>query len=122
MKITEHFDSDEFACHDGTPYPLDTVEDGTGIPTGYWAILCPQQSLPVRQFTWGESRLTPLCQTLEAIRAELQKVTPTAPAAAQPAPQVLPLTPSPAPYFAANPSANSGPVLAAIRQPERTPT
>lgn len=26
MKITDHFDSDEFGCHDGTPYPDFLVE------------------------------------------------------------------------------------------------
>lgn len=40
MKITAHFDSREFDCHDGTPYPPD----------------------------WIESRLKPLCHALEALR------------------------------------------------------
>lgn len=54
MKITEHFDSDEFACHDRrtdpptiTPYPLDEP-DGDG--------------------TWQDTRLTPLCSVLEVVR------------------------------------------------------
>jgi hypothetical protein len=59
MPITQHFALDEFACHDGTPYPIDTVEDGTGIPTNW----TPSQQ------TWFYSRLTPLCLTLETIRA-----------------------------------------------------
>lgn len=40
MKITEHFDSKEFDCKDGTPYP-------------------PK---------WIETRLRPLCEALEALR------------------------------------------------------
>ena len=38
--MTEHFSAAEFACRDGTPYPAE----------------------------WLESRLLPLCETLEAIR------------------------------------------------------
>lgn len=41
MKITDNFKRIEFDCHDGTPYPEE----------------------------WIESRLKPLCQALEAIRA-----------------------------------------------------
>ena len=41
MKITEHFDSDEFGCHDGTPYPPEWIED----------------------------RLRPLCEMIEIIRS-----------------------------------------------------
>lgn len=40
MKITPNFSSDEFACHDDTPYPRD----------------------------WIESRLVPLCETLQVLR------------------------------------------------------
>jgi len=40
-QITEHFTLEEFACHDGTPYPQEWVAD----------------------------RLTPLCQMLEVVRA-----------------------------------------------------
>lgn len=49
--ITPHFSAEEFACHDGTPYPLAQVdgEDPAGRP-------------------WGESRLGPLCVVLEAVR------------------------------------------------------
>lgn len=43
MKITEHFSVEEFACRDGTPYPAE----------------------------WIETRLRPLCEALEVIRAEL---------------------------------------------------
>lgn len=43
MKITEHFDSNEFSCKNGTKYPE----------------------------AWIESRLRPLCNALEAIRARL---------------------------------------------------
>ncbi len=41
MKVTPHFDTAEFACHDGTPYPDE----------------------------WVAERLTPLCEALEVIRA-----------------------------------------------------
>jgi len=41
MQITEHFDSDEFSCHDGTDYPKE----------------------------WIDSKLKPLCGDLECIRA-----------------------------------------------------
>lgn len=42
-KVTDHFDSDEFRCHDGTAYPV----------------------------AWRTSRLLPLCEVLEEIRAEV---------------------------------------------------
>ena len=42
MKVTEHFDSTEFDCHDGTSYPKD----------------------------WIDSRLFPLCTELEVVRKE----------------------------------------------------
>jgi hypothetical protein len=53
LPITAHFGLDEFACHDGTPYPINCVDDED--PTGR---------------TWLESRLKPLCDLLEAIRDE----------------------------------------------------
>jgi hypothetical protein len=53
VKITEHFDSDEFACHDGTPYPMLAVDE-----------------LDPHGLVWGETRLRLLCETLEVIRAE----------------------------------------------------
>lgn len=43
MKVTEHFDSTEFDCHDGTKYPKE----------------------------WVASRLKPLCMWLEELRAWL---------------------------------------------------
>lgn len=52
MKITEHFSLSEFACRDGTDYPIDRIDEVTGK-------------------TWLESRLKPLCDTLEVIRAKL---------------------------------------------------
>lgn len=45
MKITTHFTLLEFACRDGTPYPT----------------------------RWIESRLYPLCETLETIRTRVGK-------------------------------------------------
>jgi hypothetical protein len=51
--ITAHFGVEEFACHDGTPYPVNCVDDED--PNGR---------------TWLETRLKPLCDTLEIIRAE----------------------------------------------------
>mgnify|MGYP001580031999 CR=1 FL=1 len=44
MKITPHFSAEEFACRDGTPYPS----------------------------AWIGSRLRPLCELLEIIRADLE--------------------------------------------------
>lgn len=61
--ITDHFSVEEFACHDGQVYPVDTVEDGSGMPTG-WAVPGGQPG------TWRWTRLQPLCETLEVIRAE----------------------------------------------------
>src|SRR5574342_415860 len=43
MKVTEHFDSSEFNCRDGTIYPIE----------------------------WIEERLLPLCRVLETIRARV---------------------------------------------------
>lgn len=43
MQITEHFNREEFDCHDGTPYPKE----------------------------WIEPRLKPLCEALEIIRKKL---------------------------------------------------
>lgn len=43
MKVTPHFDDVEFACHDGTPYPAE----------------------------WVQERLLPLCTDLEIIRADV---------------------------------------------------
>jgi hypothetical protein len=61
MKITDHFDSDEFTCHDGISYPLDNAEDGSGIPTG-WTVPAGSPN------TWQFSRLLPLCLMNEVIR------------------------------------------------------
>lgn len=43
MRVTPHFDSDEFDCHDGSDYPADRID----------------------------SHLRPLCEALEVIRDEL---------------------------------------------------
>lgn len=51
MLITEHFDSDEFACKDGTGYPLLALDE-----------------FDARGRNWQDTRLLPLCQTLEIIR------------------------------------------------------
>lgn len=59
--VTPHFSVEEFICHDGTPYPVDNVEDGTGVPTGWIGAI---------DSSWLQTRLMPLCLTLEAIRAE----------------------------------------------------
>lgn len=49
IRITPHFMLDEFACKDGTPYPVERLElDGVT--------------------TWRESRLLPLAWTCETIR------------------------------------------------------
>ena len=48
--VTQHFMIDEFACHDGTPYPVDQPDDEA-----------PGSA-------WLQSRLHPLCETLELIR------------------------------------------------------
>lgn len=52
--VTPHFSVEEFACKDGTAYPVDRVDDED-----------PQHR------TWLVTRLTPLCETLEAIRGGL---------------------------------------------------
>lgn len=48
MPVTAHFYVSEFACHDGTPYPIGAIDDDGR--------------------TWFEARLLPLCETLEVIR------------------------------------------------------
>lgn len=50
-QISEHFRLSEFACHNGSAYPVDLVQPEDGK-------------------TWGEARLMPLVATLEAIRSE----------------------------------------------------
>lgn len=65
IQITPRFYADEFDCHDGMAYPLDRPEDGTGLPSGL--VILPGSEF----YTWRYTRLTPLCQTLEVIRAEL---------------------------------------------------
>lgn len=50
--VTEHFTAEEFACHDGTPYPISQIDTETNDGRCWWA-----------------TRLWPLCETLEAIRA-----------------------------------------------------
>ncbi|MEO9196781.1 MAG: hypothetical protein ABI445_24245 [Polyangia bacterium] len=54
-QLTEHFTLQEFACHDGTPYPAYTIDEED----------------PARR-TWLESRLLPLAETLEVIRGALE--------------------------------------------------
>jgi hypothetical protein len=51
IPVTEHFTIDEFACHDGTPYPISQPDDED--PQGR---------------TWLGARLKLLCDTLEVIR------------------------------------------------------
>jgi hypothetical protein len=51
MLVTDHFRLSEFACHDGTPYPAKDVDDED-----------PAHGL------WLETRLVPLCRTLEVVR------------------------------------------------------
>lgn len=53
-KVTEHFTVEEFTCHDGTPYPVDNVDDEVA-----WV---------GQPHTWYETRLVPLCTMLEVIR------------------------------------------------------
>lgn len=48
--ISAHFALEEFACHDGTPYPVDQPDD------------------EAPGMTWKNSRLAPLLDTLEVIR------------------------------------------------------
>lgn len=72
MKITDHFDSTEWTCKDGTLYPLDRLEDGAGIPTGW----TPPADKPR---TWQWTRLYPEALMLEVVRAaaiEKYKLTP----------------------------------------------
>lgn len=50
LPVTQHFSVDEFACRDGSAYPVELTDAGDGR-------------------TWFEARLVPLCQMLEVIRA-----------------------------------------------------
>jgi hypothetical protein len=50
--VTAHFDVEEFACRSGDPYPVSEHDADTGDGR-----------------TWLETRLRPLCETLEMIRA-----------------------------------------------------
>jgi hypothetical protein len=52
IPISEHFTLAEFACHDGTPYPVDQIDEDD-----------------LQGRTWFETRLAPLVGTLESIRA-----------------------------------------------------
>ncbi len=52
IPVTEHFSIAEFACHDSTPYPISCVDQDTNDGR-----------------TWLQTRLLPLCQTLEVVRA-----------------------------------------------------
>ena len=54
MNVTEHFSLEEFACKDSTPYPIGNLDEITGA-------------------TWMTSRLVPLCDTLERVRARLAR-------------------------------------------------
>lgn len=56
MRLTAHFSLEEFACRDKSPYPLDRPDDE-------WD----------GAVKWGQSRLLPLCHTLERIREEIQQ-------------------------------------------------
>lgn len=49
IPVTQHFSVGEFDCHDGMPYPVGAIDESGK--------------------TWLESRLKPLCDTLEAIRS-----------------------------------------------------
>lgn len=53
IPVTEHFTIDEWTCRDGTPYPIGCIDDEDA-----------------QGRTWLQSRLLPLCQLLEIIRAE----------------------------------------------------
>jgi hypothetical protein len=53
MQITPHFSSEELACHDGTPYPLEQFDEDRSDGKA-----------------WGETRALVLCLLLEAIREE----------------------------------------------------
>lgn len=52
MPITQHFTLDEMKCHSGEPYPVDEIDEDD-----------PEKR------SWYFSRLLPLCNALEAIRA-----------------------------------------------------
>lgn len=52
LYVTEHFAVDEFKCRDGTPYPISQVDE-----------------FDSQRRTWLITRLQPLCETLEVIRA-----------------------------------------------------
>lgn len=54
MRLTPHFAIEEFACHNGDPYPLDRPDD----------------EVDGRE-SWGKTRLYRLCLTLETVRAEI---------------------------------------------------
>lgn len=54
--LTTHFFLEEFACKDGTPYPIDRIDDED----------------PARR-TWLATRLLPLAETLEVVRGVLGK-------------------------------------------------
>lgn len=60
--ITDHLTVEEFICHDGVAYPVDQVEDGSGIPTNW----TPPSDKPN---TWRWTRLQPLGLTIETVRA-----------------------------------------------------
>jgi hypothetical protein len=51
IPISPHFTLREFACHDGTPYPVDNLDESGK--------------------TWLLARLKPLCEYLEILRATL---------------------------------------------------
>src|ERR1700742_5092634 len=51
LPVTAHFSTGEFDCHDGSPYPVAALDEDTADGR-----------------TWFETRLKPLCDTLEAIR------------------------------------------------------
>jgi uncharacterized protein YcbK (DUF882 family) len=53
MQMTTHFSSEEFACKDGTAYPLRSMDEDD--PQGR---------------DWATTRLEVLCDVLEAIRSE----------------------------------------------------
>lgn len=50
--VTKHFTLEEMACHDGTPYPVERIDDND----------------PLRR-SWAVTRLAPLLNMLETIRA-----------------------------------------------------
>ena len=65
-QLTTNFKLSEYTCHDGVPYPVDTVEDGSGIPAG-WS---PPADKPN---TWRWTRLEPHARTIQAFRDYAQK-------------------------------------------------